>query len=408
MRGMAGSPDTVDPRKRVTKPPEHHPSPRLATVAAQAGQALDAASGGTVAPLQPSTTYARDADYALINPAHEYGRDDNPTVAEAERVLALLEGASSARLFSSGMAGISALFRSLPPGGHIVAQAPIYYGAVDFLRRHAERTGTPLTLWDPAGGTPLADTLRPGETVAVWLEVPSNPLLHVADIAAAAEAAHAAGAVLAVDSTVATPVFARPLSLGADIVFHSATKYLNGHSDVLGGVLVTNDDDSALWRAVRDERHVSGAVLGAFDAWQLVRGLRTLAVRVRASAENAMAVAEAAAAHPAVSAVHYPGLPSHPHHAIAARQMTGGFGGLMSIQVRGGRAAALRVAGAMRVFVRATSLGGVESLVEHRHSIEPPSSGVPEDLLRLSVGIEDRDDLIEDLVQALNSVRDDG
>jgi cystathionine gamma-synthase len=234
----------------------------------------------------------------------------------------------------------------------------------------------------------------------VWIETPCNPTWDVIDIAAAAEAAHGAGALLAVDSTVATPVLTRPIELGADLVFHSATKYLNGHGDVLAGVLVTARRDQ-FWERLHDQRHRAGGVLGAFEAWLLQRGLRTLYLRVGRASDNALAIARHFEGHPKLVAVLYPGLASHPGHGIAQRQMSGGFGGMLSLRLRGGAETALGVAKAVRLFVRATSLGGVESLIEHRASIEGPDSPVPPDLLRLSIGIEDAGDLIADLEQAL-------
>ena len=241
-------------------------------------------------------------------------------------------------------------------------------------------------------------------TKLVWIETPCNPLWDVADIAASAAIAHAAGARLAVDSTAATPVLTRPIEHGADIVMHAATKYLNGHSDVLAGALVTARDDEA-WRRISSLRHIAGAVLGPFEAWLLLRGMRTLFLRVNACSAAARTIAEHLDGHPEIDRVLYPGLAGHPGHAVAARQMTGGYGGMLSIRVKGGAHAALGVSAACRVFKRATSLGGVESLIEHRASIEPPDSPVPDDLLRLSVGIEDPGDLIADLERGLAAVQ---
>jgi cystathionine gamma-synthase len=243
--------------------------------------------------------------------------------------------------------------------------------------------------------------VRDAQPAIVWIETPANPMLDVVDIADAAEIAHAAGALLAVDGTAATPILARPLALGADLVMHSATKYLNGHSDLLAGALVTRQPDER-WAAIGADRHDAGALLGPFEAWLLLRGLRTLALRVRQASANALAVARFLEAHPRVERVLYPGLASHPRHALAARQMDGGFGGLMSFLVKGDANAALGVAGRLRLIARATSLGGTESLIEHRFTIEGAATGVPPNLLRLSVGLEDQDDLIADLAQALS------
>jgi len=266
----------------------------------------------------------------------------------------------------------------------------------------APRFGYRITLVDTADLAALRAAIRPGATKLVWIESPANPLWGITDVAAAAEIAHGAGAILAIDSTVATPVLTRPLALGADIVMHSATKYLNGHSDVIAGALATARSD-ALWTRIEAVRAGHGAILGPFEAWLLLRGLRTLDVRVRAQSEAALELARRFAQHGVVDNVLYPGLPHHPGHAVAARQMTGGFGGMLSIRVKGGEGAAIATAARVNLWKRATSLGGVESLIEHRASIEGPTSPCPTDLLRLSVGLEDVDDLYADLDRALRA-----
>ena len=378
--------------------------PRLspATIAAQAGGYTDAASGGIVPPLQPSTTYLRDDDYALIRPDNLYGRDQNDIVRLAEDVLARLEGAQAALLFPSGMAAIAAVARALPTGAQIVLQSGIYWGTTKWLRDFAARRGMGLTEIDASDADLLARTCAATRPALVLVETPSNPWLRTVDIAAAAAATHAAGGVLVVDSTAATPVLSQPLALGADIVMHAATKAINGHSDVLAGVLATNATDAAIWQAIRADRQGAGAIIGPFEAWLLVRAMRTLPLRVERMSANAQAIAEFLIAHPEVEDVFYPGLSHHPGHDVARRQMCGGFGGLLSVLVRGDAARALAVAGRLRLFHRATSLGGVESLVEHRHTIEP-HTGIPPNLLRLSAGIEDAGDLIADLDQALRA-----
>jgi len=368
-----------------------------ATVAAQAAGARDAL-GGVVPGVQTATTFERDAAYALCAPG-SYGRDHNATVAQAEEVLRQLEGAAATRAFPSGMAAAAALFRALPQGARVVLQSGIYYGVTAFARQFCARRGLTLEEVDAADPAAIAAALdRPADLV--WIEVPTNPWLKLADIAKVAGLAHAAGAVLAVDGTAATPVLTRALALGADFSMHSATKAINGHTDVLAGALSCRDVDSPLWRAVCADRHEAGALLGPFEAWLLMRGMRTLPLRLERMCVNAQAVAEHLATHPGVEAVWYPGLAGHPGHDLARRQMCGGAGYLMSVLVRGGAEAALRMAGRLEVFHRATSLGGVESLVEHRATIEP-QSGIPENLLRLSIGIEDAGDLIADLEQAL-------
>ena len=375
--------------------------PKPATVTAQLGHYVDPATGGLVPPVQPSTTFARDRGYALINPAHTYGRDDNPGYLRVEAVMCALEAGAEALVFPSGMAAIAALFRTLGRGEAVVVQRPIYYGTLAWLAKFCARRE--IALHHFAGGDPagLKRAVHASRPALVWIETPSNPMLDVVDIARAAELAHAAGALLAVDSTAATPILTRPLALGADLVMHSATKYLNGHSDLLAGVLVTRQIDDR-WAAIRADRHDAGALLGPFEAWLLLRGLRTLALRVRHASENALAVARFLEGHPKVERVLYPGLPSHTQHALAQRQMDGGCGGLLSFQVRGNADAALAVAGRLRLIARATSLGGTESLIEHRFTIEGAATGVPPNLLRLAVGIEAADDLIADLGQALD------
>ena len=371
------------------------------TIAAQAAHFIDSSTGGVTPPIQPAVTFARDTDYALINPAFNYGRANNPTTATAEQLLAALEGAEAALLFASGLAAANALLATLPPGARVVAPRIMYQGTLLRLNQLAEQGSLKIALFDATRPGDLEAAVGAAETALVWIESPCNPTWDVIDIAAAAGVAHDAGARLAVDSTVATPVLTRPLALGADVVFHSATKYLNGHSDVLAGVLLSAAADDA-WQQISDARWLGGAVLGSFEAWLLIRGLRTLYLRVGRACENALAIARHFEGHDKLDAVLYPGLASHPGHAIAARQMMGGFGGMLSVRVAGGREAAIAAASRADIFLRATSLGGVESLVEHRATIEGPQSQVPENLLRLSVGIEDVGELIADLEQMLS------
>ncbi len=301
------------------------------------------------------------------------------------------------------MAAASAVFQSLGPGDHVVAPKVTYHGVRTWLKEQGMRWGLKVDFVPNGDLGALAAAVRPGETRLVWLETPCNPRWAIADIAASAAIAHDAGALLAIDSTAASPVLTRPIELGADIVMHSATKYLNGHSDVLAGALVTAADDD-FWQAISEYRHIAGAVPGPFEAWLLLRGMRTLHLRVKACSASAQAIAEHFDGHPKITRVLYPGLPSHPGHDVAARQMTGGFGGMMSLRIKGGAAEALRLSGACRLFKRATSLGGVESLIEHRAGIEPTDSPVPPDLLRLSIGIEDTGDLIADIEHGLEQV----
>lgn len=370
------------------------------SLAAQAMGHVDPVTKAIVPPIHVATTYLRDEDNAYSS-GFVYGRPDNATIREAEAVLAMLEEAKAgALLFSSGMAAATAVFQALDPGDHIVASKVMYWALRNWLSTEAVRWGLSIDFVETDDSDALRRAVIPGRTKLVWIETPSNPLWTITDIAAAAEIAHAAGARLAVDSTTASPIHTRPLTLGADIVMHAATKVLNGHSDVVAGVLAGATAD-AFWSRIVSIRKMQGAILGPFEAYLLMRGLRTLHLRAAAQARSAMALATRLASHPKVARVLYPGLPQHPGHDIAARQMEGGFGYMLSIQVTGGEAAAIRAAARVGLWKRATSLGGVESLIEHRASIEGPGTPCPPDLLRLSTGIEDVEDLYRDLEEAL-------
>ncbi|MFU8814673.1 MAG: trans-sulfuration enzyme family protein [Pseudomonadales bacterium] len=384
----------------MTHPSDPQPDPQPETLLAQGMHYLDPATGSVVPPLQPSTTFARNADYRLVSPGHSYARDHNPTFETAERMLASLEGAHQARLFSSGMAAAMAVVQALRPGDQIVAPKVMYWGLRNWLQRFCADWGLALQLFDGADIGDLTAKAQSGPTRLVWLETPSNPTWEITDIEAAARVARTVGAHLVVDSTVATPVLTRPLEHGADIVMHSATKYLNGHGDVVAGALATARDD-ALWQRICDIRANAGAIPGTFEAWLLQRGMRTLFLRVRRASESALRIARHFEHHPGIERVLYPGLAAHPGHEVASRQMRGGFGGMLSLRVKGGETAALEVAKRCRTFIRATSLGGVESLIEHRYTIEGATSPIPPDLLRLSIGIEAVEDLIADLEHAL-------
>ncbi|WP_420432284.1 trans-sulfuration enzyme family protein [Hyphobacterium sp.] len=367
--------------------------------AVQALHTIDGETGAVIPPIHPSSTFARDSDSALIGPS-DYRRPDGPTERHVATVIANLECAADTRIFASGMAAIAAVFDTVPTGGHVIAQTEMYYGAKALLNHLAGKGRLTVEFVEPGDTDALASTVREAETDLVWIETPANPSWKIADIAACADIAHGAGALLGIDSTCAPPCTTRPLKLGADIVMHSATKYLNGHSDVLAGVLSTRETTTR-WTEIYEVHNRTGAVPGAFDSWLLMRGLRTLFLRFERQSANAMAVAEAMNAHPAVSHVLYPGLPDHPGHEIAARQMTNGFGGMLSLRLAGGFEAARRLAATTDVFIQATSLGGVESLIEHRQPIEGPASPTPDDLVRISCGIEPADALIEDLKGAL-------
>ena len=355
--------------------------------------APDPATGAVVPPIHLATTYARDAAYQLIG-GRDYTRDKNPTMVVAEQLLASLEGGAAALVMASGMAAATAVFRAwLRPGQHAIVPRTCYYGLRNWAVQFAAAWNVAIDLVDTTDLAAVRAALRPA-TKLVWIETPANPTWEVTDIAAVAELAHGADARLAVDSTCATPVHSRPLALGADLVMHSATKYLAGHSDVLAGALVTARLDDA-WAALGELRHTEGAMLGPVEAWLLQRGMRTLFARVERQSRTASGLAHRLANRGV--AVDYPGLASHPQHALAARQMTGGFGGMLSIRVP----RPLDVIAKLRVWTPATSLGGVESLIEHRFTVEGPTSPTPPELLRLSVGLEHEDDLFDDLVQAL-------
>jgi len=370
-----------------------------ATLAAQALGWTDPQTGGIIMPLHSATTFERDADNQYRR-GRSYGRADNPSYDQPEALITALEGGAASLLFSSGMAAAAAVFMSLDAGAHVVAPRVMYWGLRRWIAAMAAKGLFAVDFVDAASLDAIRGAVRPGETRLVWIETPANPLWSVTDIAGAAAIAHAAGALLAIDSTAATPVLTQPIEFGTDIVMHSATKYLNGHSDVLAGSLTGARQDK-FWHRLVTARSGGGAILGGFEAYLLLRGMRTLYPRVERASRSAQRIAERLAAHPQVLAVLYPGLTAHPGHAVAARQMNGGFGGMLSIRVKGGEAAAIAIAARLRVWKRATSLGGVESLIEHRASIEGEGSPAPPDLLRLSVGIEDSDDLIGDLEAAL-------
>ncbi len=369
---------------------------------AQACHYVDKVTGGISPPLQFSTTYARDPEYEHFS-QYSYSRTDNPSWEVLEQVCAELDGGAEAKCFASGMAAVCAFFETVNSGEHVVAQRVMYHGSQDWLRRISEKRSIGLSLFDASDIENLRRSVQPGKTSVVWIETPVNPTWDVIDIAVAAEIAHAAGAILAVDGTVASPVTTRALEHGADIVFHSATKYLNGHSDVVAGILVTAKLNER-WEEIKLVRTLTGGVLGPFDAWLLLRGMRTLFVRFDKASQSALRLAQHFEGDSRLQQVLYPGLESHPGHQIAKRQMTHGFGGMLSLLVNGGANEAKRIAGNTRLFVRATSLGGVESLIEHRASVESPHSEVPQNLLRLSIGIENCQDLIDDLEQSLETL----
>jgi cystathionine gamma-synthase len=376
-------------------------TPHPETLAAQGLGWIDERTRAVTPPIHLSSTYLRDEDNQYRS-GRVYARADNPAFDQPEAVIRELENGAQAALFASGMAAATAVFLALAPGDHVLAPKVMYWSLRNWLLQFATHWGLQVELIDMTDPAAVQAAIRPGQTKLVWAETPANPLWTVTDIAEVARIAHAAGARLAVDSTVATPVLTRPLDLGADLVMHAATKYLNGHSDVIAGVLVCRDADE-FWGRIKAIRAQLGGTLGSFEAWLLMRGLRTLFLRVRAASAAAMAVAQHFQGHALVREVLYPGLPTSTGHAVAARQMSGGFGGMLSIRVAGGEAAAIATAAKVAIWKRATSLGGTESLIEHRATIEGAGSPVPADLLRLSAGIEHVPDLIQDLEQALRN-----
>jgi cystathionine gamma-synthase len=381
-------------RKRGKAKPQ-----KPATAAAQGLGWVDEANHALTPGVHVSSTFLRDTENRLPE-GRLYARADSPAFDQPEAVIAALEGGADAMVFASGMAAATCAFQSLMPPDHVVAPKIMYWALRHWLVTFARPWGLEVDLVDMTDLDAVKRAVKPGRTKMIWVETPANPLWDVTDIEAVAEIAHNAGARLAVDSTCATPVLTRPIELGADIVMHSATKYLNGHSDMVAGALVTRVADG-YWERAKALRSQTGGVLGAFESWLLTRGMRTLFPRVRTQVANAQKFAEHFAKHPGVLKVLYPGLPDFAGHAVAARQMKGGFGGMMSIRVKGGERAAIATAANLHVWKRATSLGGVESLVEHRATLEGPDGPVPPDLLRLSVGIEDITDLIGDFEQAL-------
>jgi len=371
---------------------------RFETLAVHAGHSVDPATGAVVEPIHLSTTFERGADGSYPH-GFLYSRNHNPNRNGLEAALAALEGGTSSAAFGSGLAAVTAIFQGLQPGDHVVAPTDIYHGTANVLKHLFAKWQVGATFVDMTNLDAVMRAVQ-AKTRIVWIETPSNPLLQCVDIAAAADIAHRAGARAVADNTFASPALQRPLEFGCDLVMHATTKYLGGRSDVMGGVAITRADDDA-FAQVRTAQLFGGAVPSPFDCWLLMRSLPTLAYRMRAHCANARRVAAFLRAHPKVSAVHYPGLEDNAFHAVAKKQMSD-FGGMLSFETRGGKDAAMSVAANVEVFTRATSLGGVESLIEHRASIEGPESRTPQGLLRVSVGLEHVDDLIDDLAQALD------
>ncbi len=363
---------------------------------------IDRESDGLGAPLRPTTSFLRDPDH--LDRAHRlFTRDDNPTYLQPEALINRLEGGLGCLLFASGMAAITACFQRLGPGDHIILPTRVYSGLRVWLDRNGRRWGLQVTYLPEYDAASLISALRPGETKLVWMETPSNPTWMVSDIAAVAGIAHAAGALLAIDNTVSTPVLTRPIEHGADLVLHSCSKYMNGHGDVIAGAVVVAPGGEPVLSELKRLRNEYGAVLGAFESWLLLRGMRTLSLRVKTASAGALQLATFLRQQPAVLEVLYPGLPSHPNHDIARRQMSNGFGGMLSFRMKGGESAAKALARRLEVVRQAISFGSTETVIEQRAGMEGPESPTPRDLLRVSVGIEDPSDLIADFEQALRA-----
>lgn len=373
----------------------------IETIAVHAGREIDGATGAITPPIHLSTTFERAADGEY--PLHfTYSREENPNRDALETCLAALEGGKRALVFSSGLAVTTALLQGLEPGDHIILPDDVYHGLRKVVHEVFGKWPIETSYADMTNIAAVRDAVRPS-TRLIWVESPSNPLMKIADLRAIGDVARKVNAISVCDDTFATPILQHPFEWNIDMVMHSTTKYISGHSDVVGGALITKFDNYLFERAHKSQRF-GGAVPSPFDCWLTLRGINTLPLRVRAQSQNALAVAHFLDRHRAVERVLYPGLPSHPGHEIAARQMPGGFGGMLSFQVRGERAQAMAVAARVRLFIRATSLGGPHSLIEHRASVEGPQTKTPQNLLRMSIGLENAEDLIEDLDQALSRI----
>ncbi|MEY2480166.1 MAG: cystathionine gamma-synthase [Verrucomicrobiota bacterium] len=369
---------------------------KIETIAVHAGHSIDPATGAVATPIHLSTTFERDLDGSFSR-GFMYTRNNNPNRQALEKGLAALEGGVTAAAFASGSAATTAVFQALASGDHVILPNDAYYGTARIMTELFTRWNLAVTFIDMTNIDELKKALRK-ETKLVWIETPSNPLLTIVDLARVVDLARSAGAICVCDNTWA-PTLQMPFAFGVDLIVHSTTKYLGGHCDVLGGVVIAKNDDD-FFKRIRSIQYSGGAVPSPFDCWLVLRGMRTLPWRMRAHSENAMKIAEFLAQDRHVERVHFPGLKSHPHYEIAARQMSA-FSGMLSFEVKGGRETAMAAANKTKLFIRATSLGGVESLIEHRASIEGPGTRAPQGLLRLSIGLENAEDLIDDLAQAL-------
>ncbi len=361
---------------------------------------VDESTDAMALPLRPSTSFLRDPNQ-LDRAGRIFTRDDNPTFSQPEALINKLEGGGGCLLYASGMAAITSVFQRLQPGDHVVLPKLVYSGLRDWLNSHGLRWGLQVTYVEDCSPHLLQSAVKQGKTKIVWLETPSNPTWQITDIAAAADVAHTAGALVAIDNTVATPILTRPIEHGADIVVHSCSKYMNGHGDLIAGAAVVAPQHTAILSELQNLRNEYGGVLGSFESWLLMRGMRTLSARVRIASESALQIAQFLQSSERVEQVLYPGLPDHPLHDVAVRQMSGGFGGMLSFRVKGGEQAAKLVAGKVRIFRQAISFGSTESVIEHRAGMEKPDTPTPRDMLRVSIGLEHVQDLMSDLQQAL-------
>ena len=372
---------------------------KIETLSVHAGRSVDKGTGAVTPPIHLSTTFEREKDGEYPK-GYNYSRNDNPNRKSLEECLAKLEEGEAAAAFSSGSAAAMSVLQALSPGDHIIAPDDLYHGNRRLINMF-EKWKITSSFVDTTKPALIKRSMRKG-TKLIWLETPSNPLLKITDINAVSEIAHSHGALVVCDNTWATPVLQNPLKLGADYSLHATTKYIGGHSDVLGGAIVAKKNDE-VFQKVREIQKAGGAVPSPFECWLVLRGVQTLPLRIRAQSESAMLIAEFLRDHKKVSKVHYPGLPLHPGHPLASVQMNL-YGGMISFEVKGNKEEALKVAAGVKIFTRATSLGGPESLIEHRRSVEGPDTQTPESLLRLSIGLEHPDDLIDDLIKALSKI----
>lgn len=369
---------------------------RIETIAVHAGRSVDPSTGAVTPPIHLSTTYERESDGDYPK-GYVYSRANNPNREALEECISRLEDGKISAAFSSGSAGTMSILQSLSPGDHILASDDLYHGTRNLMRLY-EKWGIRSDFVDMTNLKLFSEAFS-GNTKLVWTETPSNPLLKIIDLEKISEIAHQSGAAVLCDNTWATPVLQKPFAFDVDFILHATTKYIGGHSDILGGAVVSREDNEIIQR-IREIQKAGGAVPSPFECWLVLRGIQTLPLRVRAQSESAQQIAEFLKGHKKVKRVYYPGLPAHPGHPVAAVQMRQ-FGGMISFEVEGGKDQAMKTASRVKLFTRATSLGGPESLIEHRASVEGPYTKTPQNLLRLSIGLEYYEDLIEDLMHAL-------